>query len=332
MRICGSKRGVTKLANLPSNKRMKTTATHNDWVLVLGIALVCELVGQAQVLPDPEPAPTLMGTVSDSSGSAVPSADLVVAQVIKSRTVGVRGPSKVSKSDAQGKYVITWQSLDLGPWHTPISGGYWLIGRDLAHGFAAAVKFDWNVRGDVTMVDLHLRRGFTLSGSVQDSKGAALKTAMVQLQILPEDGSRSTSPDWDTPTDDRENFSFTALPPGYDYHLSVMTPGYDRTNMSVSAAQTQTARLTLPTIKLKSADQRLEGVVLDVDSKPIAKAQVQLTGVEQFPQTTNTDANGHFIFNGVSDGRVTIYADNPNIIEGGLHPRGGGAAAHGGDL
>jgi len=73
--------------------------------------------------------------------------------------------------------------------------------------------------------------------------------------------------------------------------------------------------------------------VLDVDGKPIAKSQVQLIGVEQFPQTTNTDANGHFIFCGVSDGRVAVYADNPNIIiEGGFHPRGGGASARAGDL
>src|ERR1039457_2630063 len=111
MRICGSKRGVTKLANLPSNKRMKTTATLNDWVLVLGIALVCELVGQAQVLPDPGPAPTLLGSVLECSGSSCPSDDLVGAAVIKSVPVGVRGPSKVGKSCPQGKYAITWQSL-----------------------------------------------------------------------------------------------------------------------------------------------------------------------------------------------------------------------------
>jgi len=221
MRLCGTD---PVSSNLPSNECMKTTSIRNDWVLVLGIALFCGLAGQAQVVPNPDPgsAPTLMGTVFDPSGSAVPGADLVVAQVIKSRSVGVRGPSKVSKSDAQGKFAITWQSLDLGPSLPPKSSGYWLIGRDLAHGFAAAVKFDWNYRGDVTMVDLHLRPGFTLSGSVQDSKGSALKTAMVQLYIRPEDGSRSTSPDWETPTDDRGSFSFTALPPGYDYHLSVM--------------------------------------------------------------------------------------------------------------
>jgi len=332
---CRPLAGVTKLANLPSNELMKTTSISNAWVLVLGIVLVCELAGQAQVVsnPDPGPAPTLMGTVFDPSGSAVLGTELVVAQVIKSRSVGVRGPSKVSKSDAQGKFAITWQSLDLGPSLPPRSSGYWLIGRDLAHGFAAAVKFDWNFRGVVTMVDLHLRPGFTLSGSVQDSKGAALKTAMAQLYMRPEDGSRSTSPDWDIPTDGLGNFSFTALPTGYDYRLRVMTPGYGSTNLSVSAAQTQTARLKLPTIMLKSADQWLEGVVLDVDGKPIAKSQVQLIGVEQFPQTTNTDANGHFIFSGVSDGRVAVYADNPNIIiEGGLHPRGGGASARAGDL
>ena len=307
---------------------MKTTSIRNGWALVFGMALACHLAGQAQVVPnpDPGPAPTLMGTVFDPSGSTVSGADLVVAEVIKSRTVEVRGPSKVSKSNTQGKFAITGPSLP------PSGGGHWLIGRDLAHGFAAAVKFNWNYRGDVTMVDLHLQPGFTLSGSVQDSKGAVLKSAMVQLTIRPEDGSRSTSPDWEIPTDDRGNFSFTALPPGYDYHMRVMTPGYGSTNISVSAAQTQTARLILPTIMLKSADQRLEGLVLDVDGKPIARTQVQLIGPEQYPQITNTDANGHFIFNGVSDGRVAVYADNPNIIEGGLHPRGGGAAAHGGDL
>ena len=311
---------------------MKATPIPNDWALVLGMALVCQLVGQAQVVPNPNqgPAPTLMGTVFDPSGSAVPDTDLVVAQVIKSRSVAVRGPAKRSKCGADGKFAITWQSLDLGA--HPNGGGYWLVGRDLAHGFAAAVKFGWNPRGDVTMVDLHLQPGFNLSGSVQDSKGAALKTAMVQLYIRPEDGSRSTSPDWDIPTDGLGSFSFTALPTGYDYRLRVMTPGYGSTNLSVSAAQTQAARLKLPTIMLKSANQRVEGLVLDVDRKPIAKAQVQLTGPEQFPQTADTDANGHFIFNGVSDRRVTVYADNPNITEEGIHPHGGGASTHGGDL
>jgi hypothetical protein len=83
---------------------------------------------------------------------------------------------------------------------------------------------------------------------------------------------------------------------------------------------------------LKSADKRIEGRVLDADGEPVANTQVQLVGTEQFPQVTNTDARGHFTFTGVSDGRVSVYADRTNVTEGGFHPRGGGASAQGGDL
>jgi len=312
---------------------MQKTSIPNDWMLVLGIALVCELVGEAQIMPNPDPGsgPTLMGTVFDPAGSTVPGAELVVAQVIKSRTVAGRGPSRVSKSDDHGKFAVAWESVSLGAW-VPNAGGYWLIGRDLPHGFAAAVKLDLRGPGGVKSVDLHLQPGFTLSGCVQDSKGAALKSATVQLYIRPEDGSRSRSPDWEVRTDSLGGFSFTALPAGYDYQMSVLAPGYGRFNLPVHAAQTQSALLKLPTVSLKSADKRLEGRVLDADGKAVAMTQVQLVGAEQFPQSTNTDDSGRFIFHSVSDGRVTVYADTTNVTEGGFHPRGGGAQARGGDL
>jgi hypothetical protein len=87
----------------------------------------------------------------------------------------------------------------------------------------------------------------------------------------------------------------------------------------------------LPGVTLKSADQRLAGLVLAVDGRPFAGAQVQLTGAEQFPQTTLTDAGGHFSFSGVADGRVAVYVGDTNVTAGGVR-RLGGAAARGGDL
>ena len=110
--------------------------------------------------------------------------------------------------------------------------------------------------------------------------------------------------------DEQGVFTFKALPQGRSYILSVASPGFGTANARAGADQTQTTRLTLPTIKLKAADQRLEGEVVGSDDKPVSGVTVRANGAGQPNNTTTTDEQGHFALK-VCEGTVRAMAIPP---------------------
>lgn len=235
------------------------------------------------------------------------------------------------KSDAGGKFTITRDWVDRNP-AAEARREHLFVGRDLEHNLAATAT----ITMDTTNMDLHLKMGLALSGSVQDSKGAALKMAEVSLYLMFASGSFGLVDDWQrrpATVDELGGFAKSALPQGQAYSLTVSVPGFGRTNVVIAATETARASLKLPPIKLRPADQRLEGRVLGTDDKPIPGASVGVIGPAGQPTAgALTDANGHFALK-VCEGTVRVLVRAPkNINNANLQLSSSSVQAQAGDL
>ena len=75
------------------------------------------------------------------------------------------------------------------------------------------------------------------------------------------------------PADAEGRFEIKALPPGRHYGVIVSAKGYGRVTHDV-AQEAEGRRIELEPCELPLADQRIAGVVLDSDDKPVANANI----------------------------------------------------------
>jgi protocatechuate 3,4-dioxygenase beta subunit len=273
---------------------------------------------------------TTSGKVLDPSGSPVSGARLMI--------IPAYGMITEIKSDADGKYSITWQYRSPAPRAGAVRRGgatvlatnrYLLVARDPEHNLASAVPVDEKA----TNVDVPLQAALTLSGSVKDPGGAPVKNATFSLVIFAGLGSSPLGQQQQNKVDAQGAFSIGLLPQGQHYSLFVTASGYGATNRQVAATETQTTNLQLQPVTLKLADQKLEGRVVDANDKPVPGAQATISGSGQptFDAATTTDSKGHFVFNHVCEGPIRVSVFSRNAIPGGP-PATGSAQAQGGDL
>jgi protocatechuate 3,4-dioxygenase beta subunit len=278
---------VTVFANGPGSSGSAQTVGYNTNVVI-----------RVKDLYDPVATGggTITGTVFDPSGSPAPG----VAMSVEPRT----GYNHEMKTDANGKFTVSWQPMASGM--VLPAGGYLLVGRDWERNFASAIRID----AKTTNIELRLQRGFTLSGSVQDINGTPLTTATVQLSLnhgpMGSQGNRQAAT-----VDDHGAFTFSVLPSGQAYSLSVAPPGFAFRQVEVTSNQTQAASLQLPPIKFKPADRPLEGYVLGPDGKPVQGINVEVHGPDQPINGTRTDAKGHFAFKVFKSAKGTTALHQP---------------------
>jgi carbon monoxide dehydrogenase subunit G len=276
---------------------------------------------------------TTTGRVLDSSGAPVPGARLSVF-------LG-SGMNAEVRSDADGKYSITWQVPIPGARAGAAAGRRGgvaapafqdlLIGRDTEHNLASAVALD----EQATNVDLHLETALTISGSVQDPAGAPVKNARISLILFSGNRAGSIGQPQPPTVDAQGAFSISNLPQSQRYTLSVTAAGYGSASRQLAATETERASLQLPPFILKVADQKLAGQVVDTDDKPVSGVQVLIGGAGQPGASTTTDSQGHFAFSQVCEGTLRVSAIKmPPGFTGGALPAGssGNVAARGGDL
>lgn len=249
---------------------------------------------------------TTSGRVLDPDGAPVAGARLSVTP-----------SAREIRSDANGEYSITWQFQNLSalagtaaaaaagrggaapPAIQPL-----LVGRVMERNLAAAVAIDEKS----TNVDLHLQTALTISGAVQDPAGAPVKNAMISLLLVSGNSASSLGLQPAGTVDAQGTFSISNLPQSQRYTLNLTATGYGRASRQVAAAETATASLQLPPFILKVANQKLEGQVVDTNGAPVPRARVNLSGTNQPGSSTLTDANGHFVFNQVCEGPVSLFA------------------------
>lgn len=254
---------------------------------------------------------TVSGRVYDRAGNAAVGVPVIVTPSF--------GAFNQVTTDDNGEYTINWQ-----PQQGMRNAKYLVIARDPGRELAAAEPVDEKT----TKVDLHLDRGFTISGVVQDTAGAPLPQADVNLNIMTGNMGGLVGSPQPAKCDSNGSFTIHALPRGKQYVVSISANGYGSRNRQVRQSQTQTNHLELPVFRLPVADRMLAGRVLGEDKKPVPGAQVNINGDGQPNGFMNADAEGHFSFK-VCAGEVIVFASAP--------PRGGGqyrwvnVQANGGD-
>jgi hypothetical protein len=253
---------------------------------------------------------TLTGTVFDSSGNPAAGARVVVTPTW--------GSIDTAKTDANGEYSVNWQ-----PQPGMRDAKYFAIARDVEQNLAAIEPIDTNK----ARVILRLKPGLSISGTVQDTKGAPLPRANINLNMMA--GNMGGMVEYQQIKMNSDGtFTIPALPTGQQYMVFVSANGYGSARKNVGKTQSQTNSIQLSPFKLKPADRLLAGQILGTDKKPLSGVQVNINGNGQPNGFMNTDATGHFKFK-VCDGPVTIMAFSPN---GGGRNSSGSTQARGGDL
>jgi len=214
----------------------------------------------------PLPATHISGVVSDPAGA--PAAGVIVTYH-PGHYPGAN-PYCETKSDGNGHYDLALPGgISLG-WRGSIHPTNFIVARWLDKNLAAMEPF-------VTVpnhLDLILKPGFTLSGSIKDATGAPVTNATVELSfmlgrdflhpvqgragedyspavIVKTPGSRSVdahSAENPQPmkVDERGLFSFLALPQEFEYHTIVKATGYDTKRGSPVRGIAQSGRYEIP--------------------------------------------------------------------------------------
>jgi protocatechuate 3,4-dioxygenase beta subunit len=203
-----------------------------------------------------------------------------------------------------------------------------LVGLDTAHDLAATLELDETTT--TTNIDLHLQKGFTLSGLVQDMDGTPLTNAIVSLSMTL---NGQTEEQGKTQSNANGSFIFNALSPEGEYNLDVSAGGYGSvTKWGLQFTDIQSHSLQLPPIQLKLTNLQLAGTVVGPDDKPIPGVYVRIYGPDQFSgqeemlDATNSDAGGHFLFKPVAGERMRVAAatgQGDQSIIGSLQVQGG---------
>ena len=172
-----------------------------------------------------------------------------------------------------------------------------------------------------TNLDLRLEPGVTVTGRATDVKGKPITNAEAQVLYWTERmGSSLGKP---IPANAEGRFEIKALPAGSRYGVNVSAKGYGNVSRNV-VPEADSRRVELEPCELPLADQRIAGVVVDSDDKPVADARVQVTEMASPACTGGPMRKGRFTFNQVCAGPIRLQA---NTSKGGY----GSATAEGGD-
>ena len=280
------------------------------------------------------PPPRITGTIRDPSGNPVAG-----ARVSFHPGSYPAAPKYVeTKTDANGRYELMMKedSRGFGGWDGPISPTNFVMAQDFQRNLAAVQEFGTDERGFSGLgiipsnLDLTLQPGITLTGSVKDTEGNPVTNTWLNLSIQAGNSSSSFKPQ-PTQVDARGLFTFPAMPQGRAYQFwEIHAKGYGTAYGYLQAKDSKTNHYEFPAFVLKRADRQLAGQVLGSDGKPVAGANVNMSGQGQLQfRQTKSDGQGHFIFNGVCSGEVKVdarYYTNPdmrNSEEGDVSAQGG---------
>jgi hypothetical protein len=253
----------------------------------------------------------MTGTVRDSSG--IP-AEGVEVTLYPGHYNGAPVPAE-AVTDKNGRYEMLLQ-IDPRDFMGKIIWTNSLMARDLKRNLAAVQDF----AGTPTNLDLNLQQGLRLSGFVRDAKGAALNTVVMDLYFLSGGQSRKLRPG-PQKTDATGLFAIPALPQGREYFFpfGITAPGYGWLYGDLQATNSNTNHYEFPTFVLKPADRKLAGQLLGPGGKPVKGVSVSFSGpgqprlgeTSEMP-ATETDALGHFSFDTVCEGPVTVALKHEN--------------------
>ena len=259
-------------------------------VLVLPVAVVglaCWGVGAFG-------ASKLTGVVTGADGKPVRGASVVLVPFYKE-----------GKTDAQGRFKLAFNARRFGASQAP----WVLIARDVKRNLAGTIDLDLGA----TQADVQLEPGVTVSGRVVDPQGTGITNAEAFPIVVA--GNYGIQPLPTAHADASGRYELKAVPAGLRLVIIVSAKGFGSEHLRVIATDLNTneagARvLQLEPVKLRAADQRVAGIVVGADDKPVSRAWVSVGGPGQPERRMQTDSKGRFNFDGVCDGQVRVSAND----------------------
>ena len=271
-------------------------------------ALTIEVGKTARVEIKLKAVPRITGIVRDPNGQPVARAAMKVFPP--------RGQN-VKDSDKEGKFEILRnpeQWGNQGP--QPV-----LVVRHIKRNLAAAV----DIEEDTKTFDVNLTPGIVFTGIVIDSNDELIADAKINV-TLTISGHGMTIGTADVTTDQEGQYEYKAIPAGRQYTVSARADGYGQSYTNVDADDAVENHLDIKPLMLKVADMNIAGIVVDVNDKPMANAEVYLSGQGQQHRQGKTDAQGKFTIDKLCEGQVQV---NANISNGQTYLHGDVSAAVG---
>jgi uncharacterized GH25 family protein/protocatechuate 3,4-dioxygenase beta subunit len=217
------------------------------------------------------------------------------------------------KTDAQGRFTLTPPNYYGGSMSTERV----VVASDPVHNLAAAL----DVELAATNADLKLEPAWSVASRVTDLAGKPLTNA--QVQVLFWTGNMGSTLETPTRVEADGRFEVKGLVPDRRYSINVVAKGYGRVTQKVESPEAGTRRVELEPFQLAVANQRVAGVVLDTEDKPVANATVMASGDKQPNLNTQTDSKGRFVLEPVCAGAIRLFANGSSGSFGNVSTEGG---------
>jgi len=229
------------------------------------------------------------GIVRDNKGEPVPDAVVTIPRIFR---------FKESKTDKDGKFSI---NVKLEKYQEKRI--LYLVIRHSQRNLTAVLKLE----GDMENLEIELSPGITFSGKVFDPDRNGIQNAKIEWIIWTSETGNSIKEPLET--DKQGSFHINALPPDFKYTIFAEADGYGRDYVDIQTSQTPGDSYELDPIVLKIANLSVSGIVVDINDKPVANADIYFEGPGQRMINTKTDAKGKFTVEKACEGTVRIEAD-----------------------
>lgn len=253
--------------------------------------------------------PKVAGIVRDQAGQPLAGIKVEVKPTGRDEAV----------TDAAGKFEANWDPAAWGSRSTT----FVLVARDLTRNLAEAVDLD----EQPGQLDLKLRPGMTITGTVLDAEGKPLPGARIRLMLRVANWG-STLTRGESPVGPDGTFEIKALPPERKYQVTALADGYGKQDVQVNDSDFKDNRYDVGRLKLPVASLSITGTVVDPNDKPVAGASIYGYGDGQPDlRDIQTDTEGKFTIKGVCPGalRLSVNSRGPSRLYGSAQTEGGAA-------
>lgn len=287
---------------LPSAGTYSFTVTKAGYFLttVTGVTLTDDATITKDITMTP--ASTVSGTVRDANGTAIANATVTLTKTTGSATY-------TSTTDAGGSFTVSVYDI-LTANGTAVSDYTISIRKDgyVTKTGSMSISVDAST---VTGSDFTLTTGKILSGTITNTAGTPLSTAVISL--YKRNKPRSPLADFSYTTASDGAYSFASLPAG-NYRVQITRSGYVTTVVDLLTIKSAT---TSKTYKLESAGS-MTGLIYTGKSSGIDGATVAVFALKNGKYvsytSTTADDTGNYTVNGLKTGTYRLKISSTDYV------------------